>query len=316
MFTIAIHGGAGLSTPEDLGADRETQARADLERSLRAAQDILSTGGTAIDAVVAAVKVMEDSAMFNAGRGSVLASDGGCYMDASIMDGATENAGALCGSSSVQNPIEAARKVMTDTPYVMLVGEHLTKFAQSKGLTCQDPEWFKTAYRKAQLVEAQKSNTIILDHEKAEAGLKRKDNCKGTVGAVALDQHGNLAAATSTGGLCNKDPGRVGDSALIGAGTYAKNTTCAVSATGHGELFIRANVAGRMSAMMELGGMDLQSAANRLIFEELPEDIGGLISVDQHGNVALPFNTGGMFRGWMKENGHAHVEVWKGEKSG
>jgi beta-aspartyl-peptidase (threonine type) len=312
MFTIAIHGGAGLSTPEDLGPEREAQARIDLQRSLEAAYTILDAGGQAIDAVVAAVKVMEDSTMFNAGRGSVLASDGGCYMDASIMDGATENAGSLCGSSVVQNPIEAAQKVMTETPYVMLVGEHLTKFAQSQGLPCQDPEWFKTDYRKEQLKEAQLNNTIILDHEKAEAGL-RKDNCKGTVGAVALDQHGNLAAATSTGGLCNKDPGRVGDSALIGAGTYAKNNTCAVSATGHGELFIRANVAGRLSAMMEFGGMNLASASSKLIFDELPEDIGGLIAVDGHGNVALPFNTGGMFRGWMSEDGQAHVEVWKDE---
>jgi len=313
MFTIAIHGGAGLSTPEDLGSEREAEARIDLQRSLDAAHAILSTGGTAIDAVVAAVKVMEDSPMFNAGRGSVLASDGGCYMDASIMDGSTENAGSLCGSSTVQNPIEAAQKVMTDTPYVMLVGERLTQFAQSQGLACQDKDWFKTDYRREQLREAQISNTIILDHEKAEAGLKRKDNCKGTVGAVALDQHGNLAAATSTGGLCNKDPGRVGDSALIGAGTYAKNATCAVSATGHGELFIRANVAGRLSAMMEFGGLDLDTASQKLIFEELPEDIGGLIAVDGHGNVALPFNTGGMFRGWMSEDGQAHVEVWKDE---
>ncbi len=312
MFTIAIHGGAGLSTPEDLGPQRETQARLDLERSLQAAGVILANGGTALDAVVAAVKVMEDSEMFNAGRGSVLASDGNCYMDASIMDGATENAGALCGSSVVQNPIEAAAKVMTDTPYVMLVGDRLTQFAQEQGLSCQEPEWFKTTYRKEQLVDAQKNNTIMLDHEKAEAGRK-KDNCKGTVGAVALDQHGNLAAATSTGGLCNKDPGRVGDSALIGAGTYAKNSTCAVSATGHGELFIRANVAGRMSAMIEFGHKTLEDAAHTLIFNELPEDIGGLISVDREGNVSLPFNTGGMFRGWMSEDNIPHVKVWKGE---
>ena len=315
MFTIAIHGGAGLSTPADLGPEREAQARMDLQRSLEVAHKILADGGQAIDAVVAAVKVMEDSPMFNAGRGSVLASDGGCYMDASIMDGATGGAGALCGSSSVQNPIEAAYKVMTSTPYVMLVGEHLTAFAESQGLVCQDTEWFKTDYRRAQLKEAQINNTIILDHEKAQAGLKRKDNCKGTVGAVALDKHGNLAAATSTGGLCNKDPGRVGDSALIGAGTYAKNTTCAVSATGHGELFIRSNIAGRLSAMMEFGQMDLPAASDRLIFEELPEDIGGLIAVDSHGNVALPFNTGGMFRGWMSEDGQAIVQVWKDEQA-
>jgi L-asparaginase / beta-aspartyl-peptidase len=314
MFTIAIHGGAGLSTPEDLGAEREHQARIDLQQSLQAAHAILSNGGKAIDAVVAAVQVMENSPLFNAGRGAVLASDGGCYMDASIMDGETENAGALSGSSVVQNPIVAAQKVMTETPYVMLVGESLNRFAQSQGLECKDPEWFKTDYRRAQLKEAIRNNTMILDHEKAEAGVKRNDNCKGTVGAVALDLHGNLAAATSTGGLCNKDPGRVGDSALIGAGTYAKNSTCAISATGHGERFIRANVAGRMSAMMEFGGMTLTEASDQLIFEELPNDIGGLISVDRTGKISLPFNTGGMFRGWMTEEGVPHVNVWKNEK--
>jgi beta-aspartyl-peptidase (threonine type) len=303
-----------LSTPEDLGAEREHQARIDLQKSLEAAHAILQNGGKAVDAVVAAVQVMEDSPMFNAGRGAVLASDGGCYMDASIMDGETDNAGALCGSSIVQNPIAAAQKVMTETPYVMLVGDQLTKFAQSQGLSCKDAEWFKTDYRRAQLKEAIRNNTMILDHEKAEAGVKRKDNCKGTVGAVALDIHGNLAAATSTGGLCNKDPGRVGDSALIGAGTYAKNSTCAISATGHGELFIRANVAGRMSAMMEFGGMTLAEASNQLIFEELPEDIGGLISVDRTGKISLPFNTGGMFRGWMTEENVPHVKVWNNEE--
>ena len=157
MFTIAIHGGAGLSTPADLGPERETQARADLKRSLEVAAAILQSGGQAIDAVVAAVKIMEDSSMFNAGRGSVLAEDGNCYMDASIMDGATENAGALCGSSTVQNPIEvSAQKVMTNTPYVMLVGEHLTHFAQTQGLTCQKEEWFKTDYRREQLKEDKK----------------------------------------------------------------------------------------------------------------------------------------------------------------
>ena len=175
------------------------------------------------------------------------------------------------------------------------------------------PNGSRRDYRRAQLKEAQINNTIILDHEKAEAGLNRKDKCKGTVGAVALDQYGNLAA-TSTGGLCNKDPGRIGDSALIGAGTYAKNSTCAVSATGHGELFIRSNIAGRLSMMMEFGGMDLDTASQQLIFKELPEDVGGLIAVDSRGNVALPFNTGGMFRGWMSEDGQAIVEVWKDEQ--
>ena len=184
---------------------------------------------------------------------------------------------------------------------------------KNKGSPVKKKSGSKQTTEEIKLKEAQENNTIILDHEKAEASRRSKDNCKGTVGAVALDQHGNLAAATSTGGLCNKDPGRIGDSALIGAGTYAKNSTCAVSATGHGELFIRLNVAGRLSAMMEFGQMNLDTASNKLIFDELPEDVGGLIAVDGHGNVALPFNTGGMFRGWMSEDGQAHVEVWKDE---
>ena len=278
------------------------------------AHKILADGGLAIDAVVAAVKVMEDSPMFNAGRGSVLASDGGCYMDASIMDGATGGAGALCGSSSVQNPIEAAYKVMTSTPYVMLVGERLTEFAQSQGLVCQDTEWFKTDYRREQLKEAQINNTIILDHEKAQAGLKRKDNCKGTVGAVALDKHGNLAAATSTGGLCNKDPGRVGDSALIGAGTCKEHYLCCIRyrtwGTLHSLEYSRTSVCNDGvwtdgHSLQPLIGSSLKNCQRTL----------EAMAVDSHGNVALPFNTGGMFRGWMSEDGQARVQVWKDEQA-
>ena len=306
MYVIAIHGGAGLSTPEDLGAERETIARLDLRASLLAANTILHQGGSALDAVVAAVCVMEDSAVFNAGKGSVFAADGVQYMDASLMTGHDSQAGSLCGSTSVRNPIRAARCIMERTKHVMLFGEDVHTLAKEEGLESVSPEWFHPEYRWQQLQEAKAAGVIILDHEKIP-----QPTSKGTVGAVALDVHGNLAAATSTGGLCNKRRGRVGDSALIGAGTFANNKTCAVSATGHGELFIRSNVAGRLSALLEFSTMSLAQASDRLIHEELPKDAGGLIAVDQQGNVTLPFNTGGMFRGVLRDDQQPHVSVWR-----
>ena len=306
MYAIAIHGGAGLSTPEDLGAERERIARVALRDSLLAAQKVLDSGGTAEEAVIAAVVVMEDSPMFNAGKGSVFASDGVQRMDASIMTGHNEDAGALCGVSIVKNPIRLASAIMHNTPHVMLYGDDAHEHAKEAGIDVVDASWFHTEYRWEQLQKAKKANKIMLDHEHVDKGMP-----KGTVGAVALDMHGNIAAATSTGGLVNKRPGRVGDSALIGAGTYAKNSTCAVSATGHGELFIRANIAGRMSALMELSGKSVQDAAHQIVWEELEEDVGGLIAIDQQGNITMPFNTGGMFRGSLKQNEDPMVWVWK-----
>ena len=306
MYIIAIHGGAGLSTPEDLGAEREERARKDLESSLLAANEILRDGGSALDAVVAAVCVLEDSPLFNAGRGSVFASDGVQYMDASLMTGENKKAGSLCGAKRVRNPIQAARAIMEKTKHVMLFGEDVHTLAKEEGLELVNPNWFHTEYRWNQLQQAKAAGVIVLDHEKIP-----QENSKGTVGAVALDLHGNLAAATSTGGLCNKRPGRVGDSALIGAGTYAQNDTCAVSATGHGELFIRSNVAGRLSALLELTDLSLEEAANRLVHQELPKDAGGLIAVDLQGNITLPFNTGGMFRGVLREDQIPHINVWR-----
>ena len=312
MYVIAIHGGAGLSTPEDLGAEREAIARMALEEALLAGEEVLKNGGSSIDAVIAAVVTMENSEVFNAGIGAVLASDGQCYMDASLMDGNTKLAGALCGATKIKNPIVLTKTIMEKTPHVMIYGEDLTALAKTHDIDIVENKIFYTDYRKNQLNEAKKENVIILDHEKAAAGIK--DNSKGTVGAVALDLHGNIAAATSTGGLCNKRPGRVGDSAIIGAGTYAKNETCAVSATGHGELFIRSNVSSRLSAMMEFGHFSMTEAANKIVLEELPEDSGGLIAVDQKGNVALPFNTGGMFRGVLRKGEKPIVSVWNFEK--
>ena len=311
MYVIAIHGGAGLSTPADLGAEREAIARLALKKSLLAGEKILQDGGSALDATIAAVVVMENSEVFNAGRGSVLASDGFCYMDASLMDGKSKKAGALCGATKIKNPIKMCKTIMNTTPHVMLYGEDLTRLAKTENIDTIQNEYFHTEYRINQLQEAKANNVIILDHEKASAG---RDNSKGTVGAVALDIHGNIAAATSTGGLCNKRPGRVGDSAIIGAGTYADNNTCAVSATGHGELFIRSNVSSRLSAMMEFGRLSLQDAAHKIVFEELPEDSGGVIAIDCNGNVSLPFNTGGMFRGLLRKGEKPLIAVWNFEK--
>ena len=306
MYTLAIHGGAGLSTPQELGSERESIARKDLARAMLAGEAILRSKGRAEDAVIAAVQIMEDSEVFNAGKGSVFACDGIQRMDASIMRGHDKKAGALCGVSRIRYPIKAAAAIMNTTPHVMLYGEDAENLARKAGLELKDPSWFHTDYRWAQLQRALKANKIILDHESVERGRS-----KGTVGAVACDAWGNLAAATSTGGLVNKRAGRVGDSAIIGAGTYAQNNTCAVSATGHGELFIRSNVAGRLSNLIEFGQFTLSQAAHRIVWEELEEDVGGLIAVDQHGNIVMPFNTGGMFRGSVKEGETIQVFVWK-----
>lgn len=308
MFTLAIHGGAGLSSPKDLSEERERIARQDLHHSLEVGHAILASGGSAIDATIEAVKVLEDSPLFNAGKGAVYACDGVQRMDASIMDGKSGLAGALCGVSRIQNPIALAQLIMTQTPHVMLFGEDAEALAKEHGTPILDPSWFHTDYRWEQLQRALKANVLILDHESIPT--LPAENSKGTVGAVALDKEGNVAAATSTGGLVNKRKGRVGDSAIIGAGTYAKNTTCAVSATGHGELFIRSNVAGRLSALIEFGGLTLTEAANKIVHQELPKDAGGLIAVDRQGTIVCPFNSGGMFRGFIREDHAPTIEIW------
>lgn len=308
MFTLAIHGGAGLSHKSDLSPEREALAISDLQHSLKVGAAILADGGSALDATVAAVSVLEDSPLFNAGKGSVFACDGVQRMDASIMDGQSGLAGALCGVSTIKNPIKAAKLIMEQTPHVMLYGKDAEALAEEHQLEVVDPKWFHTQYRWDQLQRAIAANALILDHERVPS--ISTENSKGTVGAVACDTHGHLAAATSTGGLVNKRSGRVGDSAIIGAGTYAKNNTCAVSATGHGELFIRANVAGRLSALIELAGLSLTDAANRIVHDELPEDAGGLIAVDRLGTIVLPFNSGGMFRGYIREGEDPVVEIW------
>ena len=308
MFTLAIHGGAGLSHKSDLSPEREALAISDLRQSLSVGASVLAKGGSSLDATIAAVSILEDSPLFNAGKGSVFACDGVQRMDASVMDGKSGLAGALCGVSTIKNPIKAARLIMEHTPHVMLYGKDAEALAAAHHPDMVNPEWFHTQYRWDQLQRAIAANALILDHEQVPSITT--DNSKGTVGAVACDVHGHLAAATSTGGLVNKRSGRVGDSAIIGAGTYAKNTTCAVSATGHGELFIRANVAGRLSALIELSGLSLEEAANRIVHKELPQDAGGLIAVDRLGTIVLPFNSGGMFRGYVRKGEPPVVEIW------
>lgn len=307
MYRLIVHGGAGLRSPETFDRDREADARKALQHILMLGQQMLESNATAIDVVTHMVSMMEDTPLFNAGRGSVLASNGQCYFDASIMDGATESIGSVGAVQNVQHPIQLAKSVMTDSPYVMLVGKDAYNFAQDLGLSTQESEWFVTPYRTNQLITAKQTDCIILDHESPE------DPVKGTVGAVALDIFGNLAAATSTGGMCNKRTGRVGDAGIIGAGTYARNQTCAVSCTGHGERFIQHHVAGRLSNIIEFTNLSLKEASHRIIHTELPADSGGLIAIGSDGTIVAPFNTGGMFHGWLDDSGQIQIRIWQHE---
>lgn len=265
---------------------------------------MLEGGGTAVDAAQAAVVVLEDDAVFNAGRGAVLAAGGRVELDAAIMEGATRRAGAVGGATQPRNPIQLARTVMDATPHVLMVGAGADAIAVEHGLELADRSWFVTPERLRQYTEVAAAGGFQLDHGNAK-------DVYGTVGAVVCDGSGHVAAATSTGGMVNKRCGRVGDSPVIGAGTFAWDRTCAVSGTGHGEPFIRLGVAGRLSALMELGGLDLSDAAARVI-RDLAElsGQGGLIAVDAQGNIAMPFNTAGMFRGAWHSDGKIQIAIW------
>ncbi|WP_287497879.1 isoaspartyl peptidase/L-asparaginase [Pandoraea sp. CB10b_02] len=296
---IAIHGGAGTisrdTSPEEVKAYHE--ALADV---LRAGQAVLASGGSALDAVTEAVRHLEDCPRFNAGRGAVFTHEGTHELDAAIMDGATLDAGAIACVHRVRNPILAARAVLERSPHVLLVGEGAEAFAAAHGAALVDPAYFYTQARYAQWQRALSEAAVALDHD---FPLKKApidpDTKFGTVGAVACDVGGHVAAATSTGGMTNKAVGRVGDSPLIGAGCYANDATAAVSATGTGEAFIRTVACYEVGALMAYAGLSLADAAERVIRERLPrvQGRGGLIAVDAQGNVALPFNTEGMYRG-------------------
>lgn len=296
-WVLVIHGGAGVITRELMTAEQDSSYRSVLNEALETGRSILSEGGTAIDAVEKTIHVMENSPLFNAGKGAVFTSDGMNEMDAAIMDGSDLNAGSVAGLTDIKNPISAARAVMEKSVHVMLAGRGGSEFAISQGLEQVDPSYFYTDHRYRQLTDA----------------INREKN--GTVGCCALDKDGNLAAATSTGGMTNKKYNRIGDAPIIGAGTYANNATCAVSATGHGEYFIRWTVAHDISALMEYKDMSLEDAANLVINGKLAEagGTGGIIAVDKYGNIAMPFNTEGMFRGFVDSEGRRNVLIYRDE---
>jgi beta-aspartyl-peptidase (threonine type) len=306
---MAIHGGAGTIARSGMTPEREREYRAGLERALTAGYEILKRGGSSLDAVEAAVRALEDDPHFNAGRGAVFTSAGTNEMDAAIMDGATLKAGAVSNLRHIKNPISLARLVMEKSPHLFLAGEGAETFARQNGVEIlPDQKYFYTEER-WQALQKIKAN------EKGSAGGKQfiitDEDRHGTVGAVALDQNGKLAAATSTGGTTNKLAGRVGDSPVIGAGTYA-NGICAISATGDGEYFIRATVARDVAALMEYRGMKLAEAAQNALNKVAKlGGNGGLIAIDRDGNVTLPFNTSGMYRGYVDPDGKFVIEIYK-----
>ncbi len=309
-FGLVIHGGAGTIERSKMTPAREQEYHAALERSLRAGFQILEKGGSSLDAVEASVRVLEDDPLFNAGRGAVFTSEGMNELDASIMDGTTLKAGAVASVKHIKNPISLARLVMEKSPHVMLDCAGAEAFAKEQGVEMVDQKYFFTQERWDALQRVKEAE------KKGGAGGKEfvvSDQDKhGTVGAVARDQSGNLAAATSTGGTSNKHPGRIGDSPVIGAGAYANNATCAVSATGDGEFFIRAVAAHDVSALIEYRGVKLSDAA-QAVLDKVAKlgGTGGLIAIDRNGEMALPFNTNGMYRGHVDQDGKIVVEIYR-----
>ncbi|MBJ9837474.1 beta-aspartyl-peptidase [Citrobacter portucalensis] len=294
---IAIHGGAGAITRSQLSQEQELRYIQALSDIVETGQRMLEDGRSALDVVTEAVRLLEECPLFNAGIGAVYTRDETHELDACVMDGNTLNAGAVAGVSRLRNPILAARLVMERSPHVMMIGEGAENFAIAQGMERVSADIFSTPERYAQLLAARTAGETVLDHS---ASPLDENNKMGTVGAVALDMFGNLAAATSTGGMTNKLPGRVGDSPLVGAGCYANNASVAVSCTGTGEVFIRALAAYDIAALMDYGGLSLSEACERVVMEKLPAlgGSGGLIAIDHEGNVALPFNSEGMYRAW------------------
>jgi beta-aspartyl-peptidase (threonine type) len=303
-IAIAIHGGAGTILRSTMTADLQKQYESGLQRAIETGYKILEAGGSSLDAVEAAVVELEDFPLFNAGKGSVFNNDGKQEMDASIMEGRDLSAGAVSCVRGVKNPVALARKIMQESEHVMLGGLGAEIFARQHGVAFEEEAYFYNEMRYNQWQEAMKEDKIQLDHTEKKFG---------TVGAVALDKTGNLAAATSTGGMTNKKYGRIGDSPIIGAGTYANNKTCAISCTGHGELFIRSVVAYDVSCLMEYKNLSLKEACDIVVHDKLVKigGEGGLIAVDNHGNIYMPFNSEGMYRASKDGEGKLEVLIYK-----
>lgn len=315
---IAIHGGAGAITRAAMSAEKEQLYLAELERIVSAGQAILAAGGSALDAVTEVVRLLEECPLFNAGKGAVFTHQGAHELDACIMDGRTLDAGAVCGVSHIRNPILTARKVLENSPHVLFTGAGAEDFARANGQEMVEPEYFFTQERYDQLQRAIAADTgVMLDHDGATLNASGEpidpEHKFGTVGAVAIDELGNLAAATSTGGMTNKQAGRVGDSPIIGAGCYASNNTVAISSTGTGEVFMRTVAAYDVAALMEYAGLTLEEATHKVVQEKLLPlgGSGGMIAVDKFGNVELPFNSEGMYRGFARVGEAPVVSIYR-----
>jgi beta-aspartyl-peptidase (threonine type) len=304
MFGIALHGGAGTLPRAEMNAEQEECYRSGLERALSAAYSVLEGGGSSLDAVTRAIVVLEDDPLFNAGRGAVFTIDGRNELDASIMDGSTLKAGAVCGLRHIKNPIALARTVMDQSEYVLLAGAGAEEFALNHGFELVPGSYFYTAARWQQLERIRLGDTSLSALTISHVG---------TVGAVALDSRGRLAAGTSTGGMTGKRYNRIGDSPIIGAGTYADDRSCAVSATGHGEIFIRAAVAHDISARIRFGQRDLRTAVREVVHVELAtlQGEGGVVAIDRHGEISMEFNSEGMFRASRKAGGNPEIHIYR-----
>lgn len=315
---MVIHGGAGTILRSQMTPEREKAYQEALREALTRGYKVLQNGGAALDATETAVRYLEDNPLFNAGKGAVFTNEGKNELDAAIMDGSTLKAGSVAGLTTVKNPITLARAVMEKSPHVMMIGGGAEKFAREQGLEIVDPSYFRTEDRWRGLQRAKRDDSLKAAQGKtgqvaAVLQPENKDYKYGTVGAVALDKKGNLAAATSTGGMTNKKYGRVGDVPVIGAGTYANNNTCAISCTGWGEFFIRLVVAKSVSDLIELKGMGVQEAADKLVMKDVPKlgGDGGLIALDKNGKFSMPFCTEGMYRGYVTESGKIVVAIYK-----
>jgi beta-aspartyl-peptidase (threonine type) len=312
-FTLVIHGGAGTILRQDMTEELEQAYQEALQEALNAGYAVLEEGGAAVNAVKAAIVVMEDNILFNAGRGSVFTKKGVQEMDAAIMDGETLEAGAIAGVRNIRNPIELAMEVMRNSNHVFLSGKGANDFAIKQGIKLEPDEFFFSSFRYDQWKAIRDSDNYSLDHTHQRMDELMRDKKFGTVGAVACDGDGNIAAGTSTGGMTNKKYGRIGDSPMIGSGTYANNNTCAISCTGHGEVFIRAVAAHSVSALMEYKNYSLQQACEEVVMNKLVEmeGEGGLIAVDAEGTPAMVFNSAGMYRAFKSSDGTQQIAIYK-----